>query len=209
MTIGERIKKVRKELNLTQQDFAERIGATQNTMTRYENGKINPSSAAITLICRTFHVNETWLREGTGPMLTQPTGSVEQVREWVNGIFEKGSYFEQSFIKSRSCFTDKEWNLMEKFIDMLVEDQKAREASALASPAPKGPLPFTPEELAAYEKVKAIMEREADTQAPDDSITTVEQKRAIMEQELAAEAAAEGKLPASTGSNGLKSTDIA
>lgn len=68
MTIGERIKKVRKTNNLTQQAFAEKIGTTQNTVTRYETDTRTPPHAVIALICRTFNVREEWLRTGEGEM---------------------------------------------------------------------------------------------------------------------------------------------
>jgi len=76
MTIGERIKKLRKELSLTQQDFAKRIGATQNTITRFETGRVNPSNSSMTLICREFNVRETWLREGEGEMFADEDASL-------------------------------------------------------------------------------------------------------------------------------------
>lgn len=68
MTIGERIKKVRKDKDLTQQLFAEKIGSTQNVLANYETGRRNPSSSVINNICKTFSVNEEWLRNGTGEM---------------------------------------------------------------------------------------------------------------------------------------------
>ena len=68
MSIGGRIKKIRKELDLTQVDFATRIGSVQNTVTRYETGNRNPSAPVIALICREFNVNEHWLRTGEGEM---------------------------------------------------------------------------------------------------------------------------------------------
>jgi len=57
---------LRKALNLTQQEFANRIGSVQNTITGYETGRRIPSSQVLTLICREFNVNETWLRTGEG-----------------------------------------------------------------------------------------------------------------------------------------------
>ena len=68
MNIGSRIKKIRKSLDLTQTEFAERIGSVQNTVTGYENGRRNPSAPVISLICREFHINEEWLRTGEGEM---------------------------------------------------------------------------------------------------------------------------------------------
>ena len=71
MTMGERIKKIRKDKSLTQQALAKKMGTTQNSIARYETDKVTPSSAVISLICREFHVNETWLRTGEGEMFTQ------------------------------------------------------------------------------------------------------------------------------------------
>lgn len=68
MTLGERIKKVRKNNDLTQQQFAEKIGSTANVLTNYETGRRNPSSSVINNICKTFNINEEWLRDETGEM---------------------------------------------------------------------------------------------------------------------------------------------
>ena len=64
----ERIRKIRRDLNLTQQEFAERIGIKRNTVANYETGRNEPVAAVISLICREFNVNEEWLRHGTGDM---------------------------------------------------------------------------------------------------------------------------------------------
>ena len=71
MTLGERIKKVRKASDLTQQKFADRLGMKQNTVATYEMGRTNPSDPAIKSICREFNVNETWLRTGEGEMFVK------------------------------------------------------------------------------------------------------------------------------------------
>lgn len=66
--MNERIKKLRKMLDLTQQEFASKIGSVQNTITGYETGRRIPSNQVISLICREFGVNEEWLRTGHGEM---------------------------------------------------------------------------------------------------------------------------------------------
>lgn len=71
MTLGERIKKVRKALDLTQQQFADRLCIKRNTVATYETGKSNPSDAAVILICKTLNVSEEWLRTGYGEMFKQ------------------------------------------------------------------------------------------------------------------------------------------
>lgn len=67
----DRIKKLRKELDLTQQAFADKIGMKQNTIAQYEMGRTTPSDAIIFSICREFDVNENWLRTGEGNMFIE------------------------------------------------------------------------------------------------------------------------------------------
>lgn len=69
----DRLKKLRKELDLTQQAFADKIGLKQNTIAQYEMGRTTPSDAIIFSICREFGVNEKWLRSGEGEMFEELT----------------------------------------------------------------------------------------------------------------------------------------
>lgn len=73
--MNERIKKIRKFFELTQTEFAERIGSVQNTITGYESGRRSPSNQVIALICREFGVNEDWLRNGAGEMFAPDPGN--------------------------------------------------------------------------------------------------------------------------------------
>jgi len=65
-----RIKEIRKKLNLTQQKFAEELKVSRNNIAGYEAGK-NLSDTAISLICSKFNINEEWLRTGKGEMFNQ------------------------------------------------------------------------------------------------------------------------------------------
>lgn len=67
----ERIRKLQRILDLTQEKFAERIGIKRNTVATYESGRNEPVDSVVALICREFHVNEEWLRNGTGEMFAQ------------------------------------------------------------------------------------------------------------------------------------------
>ena len=66
--VNERLKKLRKALDLTQQEFADRIGSKRNTVAKYETDVNTPSAAVVSLICREFNVSEKWLRTGEGDM---------------------------------------------------------------------------------------------------------------------------------------------
>ncbi|NBJ00416.1 helix-turn-helix domain-containing protein [Lachnospiraceae bacterium] len=69
----DRIKLLRKTLDLTQQEFADRIGLKRNSVASYEIGKNYPMDTVIKSICREFNVNEEWLRTGEGEMFEELT----------------------------------------------------------------------------------------------------------------------------------------
>lgn len=66
--MNERIKKIRRYFDLTQQEFADRLGTTRNNIAGYETGRRSPSVAVVSSICDKFNVNEHWLRTGEGGM---------------------------------------------------------------------------------------------------------------------------------------------
>lgn len=69
----DRLRQLRKALDLTQQQFADRIGIKRNSYANYETGRNTPIDAILISICREFGANEDWLRYGTGEMFEQLT----------------------------------------------------------------------------------------------------------------------------------------
>lgn len=77
MNIGDRIRKLRKTLDLTQREFGERVNLKSNSIALIEGGR-NTSEQTIFSICREFGVNEKWLRFGVGEMfLPKAAGDLE------------------------------------------------------------------------------------------------------------------------------------
>lgn len=77
---NQRIRKLRRELDLTQQEFAERIGVSRANIGKYETGISEPSAAVLSLICREFDVREEWLRTGEGEMFkAKPSDILDQL----------------------------------------------------------------------------------------------------------------------------------
>lgn len=62
----DRIRQIRKDLNMNQTEFGDAIGATLAAYSKYETGKVMPDKATRMLICEKFHVNQTWLETGEG-----------------------------------------------------------------------------------------------------------------------------------------------
>lgn len=115
----DRIKKIRKELDLTQQKFADRIGVQRNTIAMYEMGKTTPSETVLLSICREFNVNEQWLRDGTGEMLMKQTRD-EQIASFIGKVQASADdSFQKRFISMLSALDESEWDVLEKMALML------------------------------------------------------------------------------------------
>ena len=63
-----RIKELRKTLGLTLENFGAKLGVKKSTLSLIENGKSTVTEQMFISICREYHVNEGWLRDGNGPM---------------------------------------------------------------------------------------------------------------------------------------------
>ena len=70
--IKERIKKIRKKLNISQQDFAKKIYISQTLLGEIELGNRTATDKTIQLIFTEFNVNKEWIINGTGDMFTDP-----------------------------------------------------------------------------------------------------------------------------------------
>jgi len=63
-----RIKEVRKQKGLSQEDFAKKLSVTRNVIASYELARVEPSDLFIKHLCREFNINEEWLLKGEGEM---------------------------------------------------------------------------------------------------------------------------------------------
>lgn len=63
-----RIKQLRKELKLSQQEFAERIHISRSQLSYYESGTVSIPERSQKEICEKFNVSIDWLRTGEGEM---------------------------------------------------------------------------------------------------------------------------------------------
>ena len=123
MTQGERVKEIRKGLNLTLEKFGERVGVTKQTVSRIENGVNNLTDQMALAICRTFSVNEHWLRTGEGE--TYIKGSDDELAELVGRLYkDKGSMrYKMSLELCRSMekMTDEQLMAFAEFVKRLAE----------------------------------------------------------------------------------------
>ncbi len=109
-----RIKQLRKELGLTQQELADKIGIKRTTIATYESGRNTPIDAVISLICREFNVNEEWLREGSGDMFRSNDRYSDIARLTSQLLNEESDSFKNRFISMLARLNSDEWEFLEK-----------------------------------------------------------------------------------------------
>lgn len=126
--LKDRIKSVRKKIGLNQEDFAERIGLKQQTVTAYECGNREPSNQALTAIVREFGCSEHWLRTGEGDPFP-PLSVKEQIAAFFGEVEGDGPEAEatRELIEALSKMTP-EFRM--QFRDYCVEVAKAHSRNA-------------------------------------------------------------------------------
>ena len=119
--MNERLKKLRKTLDLTQQEFANKIGIARGNIDAYEVGKNAPSDAVISLICKQFNVDENWLRTGEGEMFIKQTRD-EQIASFIGTIqSNEDDSFKKRFVSMLSALDESDWEVLEKMVLMIHE----------------------------------------------------------------------------------------
>lgn len=112
--MNERLKELRKSLNLTQQAFADRIGIARGNIGAYEVGKNAPSDAVISLICKEFNVNEEWMRYGTGDMFVH-LNRQQKIAQFSADLFRsEEESFKSRLIMALAELDEEDWVVLEK-----------------------------------------------------------------------------------------------
>ncbi len=118
----ERLKKLRKTLGLTQQEFADKIGSKRNTVAKYEIDASTPSAAVVSLICREFNVNKNWLCYGSGEMFLPSDRNADIAKLTKELLNEESDSFKNRFISMLANLSVEEWEFLE---------QKAKELAGI------------------------------------------------------------------------------
>ena len=122
MTLNERIKELRKQLSLTQDEFARRLGVTRGVITNIEFDKTTPKDQFVSLICREFGVSQAWLVDGEGEMFVARSRN-EEIALVVNSIMaESDDSFRKRFLAMICDLSPAQWELLHDFIKKLTRD---------------------------------------------------------------------------------------
>lgn len=127
MTIGNRVRSIRKTLGLNQTQFAEKIGITQRTLSGIEKEAVNLTERNAKEICRVFHVNNAWLQTGEGEMLVEPSED-EQLAEFVGEILAgRPDDMRRQFLVALSQLDEDGWKGLVQFTQAIYKEGKKLE----------------------------------------------------------------------------------
>lgn len=125
--MDERLKKLRKTLDLTQQEFADAIGIKRNTIATYESGRNEPIDAVVSLICTVNwngeRVNEEWLRTGKGEMFLPRTRN-QAIADFAADLITEPESFKTKLIEGLAKLDESDWEDIERIIKKMVESKK-------------------------------------------------------------------------------------
>lgn len=123
MTIGERIKEIRKGKGYTQQRFADILGLKQNTIATYEMGKTFPSERTISDICEKFGVDRTWLETGVGEPF-RPVNRNEQIAAVLGHAIGSNETARDRLIRAIAQLPDEMFEDAVKILDAIIANMK-------------------------------------------------------------------------------------
>ena len=113
MTINERMKMVRKEKGMTQNDFGERLGISYAAISMMERGLNGVSEQNIRAMVREFCVNENWLRTGEGDMFVNQKPD-EEISAFMGDLLNDSPDFKKAFVSILARMTEQEWTMLEE-----------------------------------------------------------------------------------------------
>lgn len=114
MTQGERVREVRKSLDLTLEKFGEKLGVGKTAISNIEVGNRSLTDQMLRSICREYNVSEEWLREGTGVMFVTLTRR-EKIASFFGELMkEEDESYKVRFVEALADLNLEQWELLEK-----------------------------------------------------------------------------------------------
>lgn len=116
--MNRRIKELRKCMNISQEEFGNKLGISKSAISKIENGEFEPAQRTIKAICREFNVSYAWLKDGLGDMFTNIPETIldELIDEY------KLDFLDKQIIKKYLQLSNDERNVIKKYLKSLSEE---------------------------------------------------------------------------------------
>lgn len=128
LTINERFKEIRLNLNKTQADFGEQCGLGRAVIANIENNRSPVTPLYIKVVVDNFGVNEKWLINGTGDMF------LETKEQYIDRLAERYGLddFMKKVITAYSELSDDKREIVKSFIAKLTDPDPEKKHLLLA-----------------------------------------------------------------------------
>lgn len=114
--MNKRIKQIRTNYKLTQQQFALQLDLSRNFISQIESGTKKPSERTLKDICKIFNIRYAWLVYGTGEMNEQDNSALSTR---IDAIMTGENETAKNIFKAFSLLDNNEWELLDKILKKL------------------------------------------------------------------------------------------
>ena len=94
-----RIKLLRKDLKLTQNEFGDAIKVSNSNISNIENGSVNLTDRNIYEICSKFNVNKDWLKHGIGDVYID-LNKEDEIKNIINEFIDDNNAVKKDILNS-------------------------------------------------------------------------------------------------------------
>lgn len=122
MSQGQRVKELRKELNLTLEKFGKPLGVGKTAISKIENGENSLTDQMIISICREYNASEEWLRTGVGEMFVPLTRN-QVIADFAADLIKEEDSFKSKLIEALANLNEEEWKVLEKLAADLTKEK--------------------------------------------------------------------------------------
>lgn len=124
--INDRIKELRKALNLTQTEFGERLHVSRGVINNIDHNIVEPKPLFLDNVAVTFDVSRVWLETGEGEMFIQKSRD-DEISIWAASLQDVPDSFKYKFAHALSKLNDRDWEVIEKVVQLLYDEETKKD----------------------------------------------------------------------------------
>lgn len=118
LTENERIRELRKSLDMTLEKFGEKVGVTRASMSNVENGNRSVTEQMRKAVCREFGVDYIWLTTGEGEMFVD---SDDDFVEKIDRIMAGENETRKNMIKTLVDASDEYIEALDQLVNLYLQ----------------------------------------------------------------------------------------
>ncbi len=124
MTENERIRELRKSLDMTLEKFGEKVGVTRASMSNVENGNRGVTEQMRKAVCREFGVDYIWLTTGEGEMFVD---SDDDFVEKIDRIMAGENETRKNMIKTLVDASDEYIEALDQLVNLYLQAKNEKD----------------------------------------------------------------------------------